>query len=77
MYLRCPSAKIVSNANEDLPLPLSPVITVRLLRGISTSISFKLCTRAPYTLINSLSSIIYLCFQLLLAGKFNASGRNN
>ena len=34
--------KIVSKASEDLPLPLIPVITVSELRGISTSIFFKL-----------------------------------
>lgn len=39
--------KIVSNAKDDLPLPLSPVITVRLLRGISASI-FLDCARAHH-----------------------------
>src|SRR3990167_8894988 len=46
-YLRCPSAKIVSNAREDFPLPESPVKTTILLRGISTEIFFRLCVRAP------------------------------
>src|ERR1039458_9553077 len=44
---------MVSNASDDLPEPLSPVITVRLLRGISTSMFFKLCWRAPWTEIRS------------------------
>src|SRR5579863_2178745 len=40
---------MVSNASEDLPEPLRPVITVRLLRGISTSMFLRLCWRAPWT----------------------------
>src|ERR1044071_6067236 len=44
---------MVSNASEDLPDPLNPVITVRVLRGISTSIFFRLCWRAPCTEIRS------------------------
>src|SRR6185369_3824325 len=44
---------MVSNASEDFPDPLRPVITVRVLRGISTSIFFKLCWRAPCTVIRS------------------------
>src|SRR5438067_2507720 len=42
---------MVSKASEDLPEPLSPVITVRLLRGISTVMFFRLCWRAPRTVI--------------------------
>src|SRR5271157_5640592 len=44
---------MVSNASEDFPEPLRPVITVRALRGISTSIFFRLCWRAPCTVIRS------------------------
>ena len=33
-YLRCPSAYIVSKAKDDFPLPLKPVITTSLFRGI-------------------------------------------
>src|SRR5438270_11381149 len=40
---------MVSKAGEDFPEPLSPVMTVRLLRGISTSILRRLCWRAPCT----------------------------
>src|SRR5215831_17315027 len=40
---------MVSKAREDLPEPLSPVITVRALRGISTSMFLRLCCRAPRT----------------------------
>src|SRR6476646_9911 len=40
---------MVSKASEDLPEPLRPVITVRLLRGISTSMFLRLCWRAPWT----------------------------
>src|SRR5271170_2421558 len=42
---------MVSNASEDFPEPLKPVITVKVLRGISTSIFFKLCCRAPCTVM--------------------------
>src|ERR1700684_3715966 len=38
---------MVSNASEDLPEPDSPVITVRVSRGISTSTFLRLCSRAP------------------------------
>src|SRR5271154_1067578 len=40
---------MVSKASEDLPEPDRPVITVRVLRGISTLIFFRLCCRAPRT----------------------------
>src|SRR6266849_6083545 len=40
---------MVSKANEDLPEPLKPVITVSRLRGISTSMFLRLCWRAPWT----------------------------
>src|SRR5690349_12597757 len=42
---------MVSKASEDLPEPLSPVITVKVLRGISTEMFFKLCWRAPRTVM--------------------------
>src|SRR6266576_1623279 len=42
---------MVSKAREDLPEPLKPVITVSVLRGISTSMFFRLCWRAPRTVI--------------------------
>src|SRR5271157_3794414 len=42
---------MVSKASDDLPEPLRPVITVRVLRGISTLMFFRLCWRAPRTLI--------------------------
>ena len=44
---RCPSAKSVSNASEDLPEPDIPVITTNLPRGISTVIFLRLLTFAP------------------------------
>src|SRR3954471_25025895 len=40
---------MVSKARDDLPEPLRPVITVRLSRGISTSMPLRLCSRAPRT----------------------------
>src|SRR5215510_2357091 len=44
---------MVSNASDDLPDPLRPVMTVSVFRGISTSIFFRLCWRAPCTVIRS------------------------
>src|SRR5690348_5746623 len=40
---------MVSKASDDLPEPDSPVITVRLSRGMSTSMFLRLCSRAPRT----------------------------
>jgi hypothetical protein len=40
---------MVSNASEDFPDPLSPVITVKAFRGMSTLMFFRLCCRAPRT----------------------------
>jgi len=40
---------MVSKASEDFPDPLRPVMTVSEFRGISTSIFFRLCWRAPRT----------------------------
>src|SRR5215475_14130048 len=42
---------MVSKASEDFPEPLKPVITVKVLRGISTEMFFRLCWRAPLTVI--------------------------
>src|SRR5581483_5798043 len=42
---------MVSNASEDLPEPERPVNTTSLSRGISTSMFFKLCSRAPRMVI--------------------------
>src|ERR1700682_2589685 len=42
---------MVSKASDDFPDPLSPVMTVRVLRGISTSIFLRLCWRAPCTVM--------------------------
>src|SRR5580693_9389285 len=38
---------MVSKASEDLPEPDSPVNTTRRSRGMSRSISLRLCSRAP------------------------------
>src|SRR5206468_12529028 len=42
---------MVSKARLDLPEPDRPVITTSRSRGISTSIFFRLCSRAPRTTI--------------------------
>src|ERR687885_751525 len=38
---------MVSNASEDLPLPLSPVTTTSRSRGRLRSMFLRLCCRAP------------------------------
>jgi hypothetical protein len=47
MYLRWPSAKIVSKASELLPDPETPVITTSSSRGMSTFSDLRLCSPAP------------------------------
>src|ERR671920_1639829 len=49
-YRRCPSAKIVSNAREDLPEPERPVKVMSASRGRSSETSLRLCSRAPRTM---------------------------
>src|ERR1044072_5689809 len=46
---------MVSKAREDLPEPDSPVITVKRSRGMSTLMFFRLCWRAPLTLMRSMA----------------------
>src|SRR3972149_2717796 len=53
---------MVSNASVDLPEPDSPVITMSLPRGSSTSMFFRLCSRAPLTTILSLIKILHQLF---------------
>src|SRR5579863_1699895 len=48
-YRRWPSAYIVSKANELFPDPDNPVTTVKVLRGMRTWMSCRLCWRAPRT----------------------------
>ncbi len=60
MYFRCPSAKIVSKASDDFPLPLSPVTTTKRSRGMSTSTALRLCSRAPRTRISRMGSKRFL-----------------
>src|SRR3954464_11241644 len=54
-YRRCPSAKIVSKAREDLPDPDRPVKTTRESLGSSSEMSLRLCSRAPRTISRSLT----------------------
>src|SRR3989339_1026726 len=51
---------MVSNAKEDFPEPESPVKTISLLRGISRLTFFRLCSRAPLTIMFS-CMINYYC----------------
>src|ERR1051326_4020710 len=46
---------MVSKARDDLPEPESPVTTVRRSRGISTLTFFRLCWRAPRTVMRSIA----------------------
>src|SRR5829696_8069577 len=46
---------MVSKAREDLPEPERPVITVKRSRGMSTLMFFRLCWRAPLTLMRSMA----------------------
>src|SRR6476469_9931641 len=39
---------MVSNASDDLPEPDRPVNTTRALRGRSSVMFFRLCSRAPW-----------------------------
>jgi hypothetical protein len=39
----------VSNASDDFPEPLTPVITTSERAGMVTSTFFRLCVRAPRT----------------------------
>src|SRR6187399_2161898 len=40
---------MVSNASDDLPEPLTPVMMISLPEGNVTSTFFRLCVRAPRT----------------------------
>ena len=73
MYLLCPSAYMVSNARDDLPLPLSPVITTNRSRGMESDTPLRLCARAPLISIYSVLSlpirhqcVIFPAFYLIL-----------
>src|SRR5881396_7801 len=46
---------MVSNASEDLPEPLKPVMTTSLSRGMESVRFLRLCSRAPPILMNSLA----------------------
>ena len=46
----------MSNASDDLPEPLGPVITTSLSRGISIVRFLRLCSLAPAIFTNSLAT---------------------
>ena len=48
---------MVSKARDDLPEPDNPVMTVRLLRGMVTSMFFRLLTLAPNTSMLSVAGM--------------------
>src|ERR1700690_1403701 len=49
---------MVSNASDDLPLPLKPVKTTSLSRGIESERFLRLCSRAPPIFMNSLLTVV-------------------
>src|SRR3954470_8446052 len=51
---------MVSKASDDLPDPLTPVITISERGGSVTSTFFRLCVRAPRTTICPLVSAMYV-----------------
>src|SRR5215831_17789579 len=53
---------MVSKASDDFPDPLNPVMTVSVFRGISTSIFFRLCCRAPCTVMRSNIGLVLVRF---------------
>src|SRR2546428_1024431 len=57
-YRLCPSAKIVSKANDDFPEPETPVMTTYLFRGTTTSMFLRLCSRAPRMTMESMDGLI-------------------
>src|SRR4051794_29754944 len=56
---------MVSKASDDFPEPLKPVITTSLSRGIVSVRFFRLCSRAPPILINSLLTVPDFCDQMI------------
>ncbi|GIT78068.1 MAG: hypothetical protein Ct9H300mP32_4500 [Verrucomicrobiota bacterium] len=54
-YFRSPSAKSVSNASDDLPEPLGPVITTSF-HGESQGRFLRLCSLAPAIFLNPLAT---------------------
>lgn len=54
--MRCPSAKSVSKAKEDLPDPESPVMTTKAFLGMATLKCFRLLTWAFLIKIKSFGS---------------------
>ena len=61
---------MVSKASELLPEPLNPVMTVKVFRGISTLMFFRLCWRAPCT---DMRSSMYKVPRWKLRGGFGAT----
>src|SRR3954447_14965640 len=49
---------MVSKASDDLPEPLTPVMTMSERAGSVTSTFFRLCVRAPRTAICPLVSVV-------------------
>src|SRR5437870_13663505 len=54
---------MVSNASDDFPEPLSPVITTSRSRGMSSVRFFRLCSRAPPIRMRSIAIESELSYQ--------------
>src|SRR5690348_14318070 len=60
---------MVSNAREDFPLPLIPVMTTSLSRGMRRSMDLRLCSLAPMTSIQpSVAPFSVYCFFAFATG---------
>ncbi len=62
-YWREPSACRVSKASDDLPDPLTPVITVNLCRGMTSSTFLRLWVRAPLMWMGELKVLFNYLFR--------------
>src|SRR5208282_3546899 len=64
---------MVSKASDDLPEPLSPVMTTNLSRGMERLRFFRLCWRAPPILMNSLAMTLNFAIRASLHHNLNGA----
>src|ERR1700690_2198524 len=64
---------MVSNASDDLPLPLRPVMTTSRARGMSSVRFLRLCSRGPPIRMNAL--LMPANFSIQLTGKLIRKSR--
>src|SRR5579864_3179498 len=68
---------MVSNASDDLPEPLKPVMTTNLPRGIVSDKFLRLCWRAPPILMNSIAMAPQFRHQDIWLAYPDATGMGN